>query len=227
MYVQYVHVVDLSLSPSPRRLICLYGCRIQSVYLLLHSCLYSNNLSSALWLLSGVNGGSHHIWLLANLVVLGRGFLVQICMEIACELIRHHATVTLVTHLPSYSMSVGPALPSITHTPPSTTPPHPCLSSLPVFLPPMHGSLVMYWTAIEQDVSLVCHCCRVTNSSNWRNNALQTCFSANQNKQLTHGGWKLSCRKKVTLEWIILLSFCVISQNLQLFALRSVRLTGT
>lgn len=124
----------------------------------------------------------------------------------------------------SYSRP-GPAL----HNPHSSLhySPHPCLSSLPVFLPPMHGSLVMHWKAVEQDVSLVCHRCRVTNSSNWRNNALRTCFSANQNKQLTHGGWKLSCRKKVTLELIILLSFRVISQNLQLFALRSVRLTGT
>lgn len=34
-------------------------------------------------------------------------------------------------------------------------------------------------------------------------------------------------QEEVTLRLMILLSFCVISQNLQLFAFRSVRLTGT
>lgn len=42
------------------------------------------------------------------------------------ELIRHHATVTLVTHLPSFRTvchTVGPALSSITRTSPSAPPP--------------------------------------------------------------------------------------------------------
>lgn len=108
-------------------------------------------LSSALWLLSRVHGVSRRIWLLTNLVVLARGFLMQIWMEIAWEVdtascycnTSHPFTPATVCH------TVGLALPSV------TPPPISCLPSLPVLLTPLHGSLVMYRTAVEQGVSLV------------------------------------------------------------------------
>lgn len=139
-------------------------------------------------------------------------------MEIAWELILHHATVTLVTHSPSYSVSysrLGPAL----HKP--------------------HSPLLLSTACLHYPSPSLFHP-HVTLAESWPRRVTPVSFLPGD-KRLPQNGFSANANKlqRILLEVLIQeeshirLDYKISShaffppQNLQLFALCSARLTGT